>query len=278
MTRRSTWSLMRPRKPRQSRRKGGKGGGKGRQKSAGQGAARAAARARQEKRRKAEGQAGWRRRQQAKGKTGLQANAALRSCSTSTAFTRWTACCARTPSRCSACWVQQGREDKRIAALLELAQNQGVPVAREPRRTWTRWSAAATRVWWPRRWMRRCTARRAANLWREADLLQAVENKTGRADPGAGRRHRPPQPGRLPAQRRCRGGGCGGGAQGQVGRSHPGARKVACGAAEVVPFVRVTNYRRTLQALKERGVWLFGAAGEAEKSIYDNDLTAPWRW
>jgi 23S rRNA (guanosine2251-2'-O)-methyltransferase len=51
------------------------------------------------------------------------------------------------------------------------------------------------------------------------------------------------------------------------------SRKVACGAAEVVPFVRVTNLSRTLQALKARGVWLFGAAGEAEKSIYDNDLT-----
>jgi 23S rRNA (guanosine2251-2'-O)-methyltransferase len=51
------------------------------------------------------------------------------------------------------------------------------------------------------------------------------------------------------------------------------SRKVACGAAEVVPFVRVTNLSRTLQALKARGVWLFGAAGEAEKSLYDNDLT-----
>ena len=31
-------------------------------------------------------------------------------------------------------WVQQGRDDKRIRALVELAQNQGVPVAREPKR------------------------------------------------------------------------------------------------------------------------------------------------
>ncbi|MCB1710781.1 MAG: 23S rRNA (guanosine(2251)-2'-O)-methyltransferase RlmB, partial [Halioglobus sp.] len=31
-------------------------------------------------------------------------------------------------------WAQQGREDNRIGALLELAQNQGVPVARESRR------------------------------------------------------------------------------------------------------------------------------------------------
>lgn len=52
-------------------------------------------------------------------------------------------------------------------------------------------------------------------------------------------------------------------------------RKVACGAAETVPFVRVTNLSRCLKALKERGVWLFGAVGEAEKSIYDSDLRGP---
>jgi 23S rRNA (guanosine2251-2'-O)-methyltransferase len=55
----------------------------------------------------------------------------------------------------------------------------------------------------------------------------------------------------------------------------PVSRKVACGAAEVVPFVRVTNLARTLEALKERGIWLYGAAGEAEKTIYDSDLAGP---
>ena len=53
----------------------------------------------------------------------------------------------------------------------------------------------------------------------------------------------------------------------------PTARKVATGAADVVPIVRVTNLTRTLEALKERGVWLYGTAGEAENSIYDSDLT-----
>ncbi|MCB1854974.1 MAG: 23S rRNA (guanosine(2251)-2'-O)-methyltransferase RlmB, partial [Halieaceae bacterium] len=55
----------------------------------------------------------------------------------------------------------------------------------------------------------------------------------------------------------------------------PVSRKVACGAAEVVPFVRVTNLARTLQALKERGVWLYGTAGEAQQSLYASDLTLP---
>jgi len=53
----------------------------------------------------------------------------------------------------------------------------------------------------------------------------------------------------------------------------PVVRKVACGAAEVVPFVRVTNISRTLQALQERGVWLYGTDGDAEKSLYNSELT-----
>ncbi len=50
------------------------------------------------------------------------------------------------------------------------------------------------------------------------------------------------------------------------------ARKVASGAAEVLPFVTVTNLSRTLQQLQQQGVWIIGAAGEAEKSLYDADL------
>ncbi|MES2605604.1 MAG: 23S rRNA (guanosine(2251)-2'-O)-methyltransferase RlmB [Pseudomonadota bacterium] len=50
------------------------------------------------------------------------------------------------------------------------------------------------------------------------------------------------------------------------------ARKVACGAAEIVPFVTVTNLARCIEALKQRGVWVQGAAGEATQSIYKTDL------
>lgn len=53
----------------------------------------------------------------------------------------------------------------------------------------------------------------------------------------------------------------------------PVVRKVACGAAEATPFIQVTNLARTLRELKEQGVWLFGMAGEAKKSIYQADLT-----
>ena len=52
-------------------------------------------------------------------------------------------------------------------------------------------------------------------------------------------------------------------------------RKVACGAAEVIPLVAVTNLARALEKLQQRGLWVVGTAGEAEQVIYDQDLTGP---
>ena len=55
----------------------------------------------------------------------------------------------------------------------------------------------------------------------------------------------------------------------------PTVRKVACGAAESLPFIAVTNLSRTLKTLQERGIWIFGAAGEAEQNLYETDLRGP---
>lgn len=52
-------------------------------------------------------------------------------------------------------------------------------------------------------------------------------------------------------------------------------RKVACGAAETVPFIPVTNLVRTMKQLQEAGVWIAGTAGEAEQDIYQANLTGP---
>ncbi len=49
-------------------------------------------------------------------------------------------------------------------------------------------------------------------------------------------------------------------------------RKVACGAAENIPFFQVTNLARTLRMLQERAIWLVGTAGEAENTLYQADL------
>lgn len=49
--------------------------------------------------------------------------------------------------------------------------------------------------------------------------------------------------------------------------------KVASGATETLPIFAVTNLVRVLVALKERGVWIYGAAGESQVSCYETDLS-----
>ena len=54
------------------------------------------------------------------------------------------------------------------------------------------------------------------------------------------------------------------------------ARKVACGAAETVPLIRVTNLSRTLRDLQQNhNIWVVGTAGEATETIYQSKLTGP---
>lgn len=169
-------------------------------------------------------------------------------------------------------FLQTGRDDKRITGLLELARNQGVAVVREARAELDklvsgRHQGAVAEV-------REASGAAASNLWSEAELLQAVDNKTGAllilvldgvTDPhNLGACLRSADAAGVDAV--------------VVPKDNsadltPVVQKVACGAAEVVPFVRVTNISRTLQALQARGVWLYGADGEAEKSLYDSDLT-----
>lgn len=56
----------------------------------------------------------------------------------------------------------------------------------------------------------------------------------------------------------------------------PVACKVASGAAERLPFIQVTNLARTLKMLADQfGVWIIGAAGEAQLSLYEIDLKTP---
>ena len=52
-------------------------------------------------------------------------------------------------------------------------------------------------------------------------------------------------------------------------------RRVACGGAENVPVVRVTNLARAMEKLKELGLWLIGTADEAAQSLYDMDMKGP---
>jgi 23S rRNA (guanosine2251-2'-O)-methyltransferase len=55
----------------------------------------------------------------------------------------------------------------------------------------------------------------------------------------------------------------------------PVARRAACGAAEVMPILYASNLARVLRRLKDAGIWLLGAADQAEQSLYDADLSGP---
>ncbi len=55
----------------------------------------------------------------------------------------------------------------------------------------------------------------------------------------------------------------------------PVVSKVACGAAEHVPLIQVTNLARTLRQLQDEGLWLLGADERGETSLFDADLKGP---
>jgi 23S rRNA (guanosine2251-2'-O)-methyltransferase len=173
------------------------------------------------------------------------------------------------PEQIQRVWVQDARKDKRIAGIIELARNQGITLERLSReqlddKVQGRHQGVVAEV------------RPGELKWDETALNQLLDSLDqpalllvldGVTDPhnlGACLRsadaagvHAVIVP------------------KDNAADLTPAVRKVACGAAEVVPFVRVSNLARTLEGLKQRGIWLFGAAGEADKTIYNNDLTGP---
>lgn len=54
--------------------------------------------------------------------------------------------------------------------------------------------------------------------------------------------------------------------------------KVACGAAETVPYITVTNLARTLRELKEYGIWIIGTDTGGESDLYHTDLPDSVAW
>jgi 23S rRNA (guanosine2251-2'-O)-methyltransferase len=53
----------------------------------------------------------------------------------------------------------------------------------------------------------------------------------------------------------------------------PAVVKTSAGAAAHLPIARVVNIANTVDALKKEGLWVYGAAGEADEIIYDLDMT-----
>jgi len=59
--------------------------------------------------------------------------------------------------------------------------------------------------------------------------------------------------------------------------SAPAAR-AAAGAAESVDLVPVTNLARAMRELRDAGVRLIGAAGDADRTLYETELAGPLGW
>lgn len=52
-------------------------------------------------------------------------------------------------------------------------------------------------------------------------------------------------------------------------------RRVSVGAADSIPFVQVTNLARSMEQLKEAGVWFVGTSDHGDRDIYQQDLKGP---
>ena len=56
------------------------------------------------------------------------------------------------------------------------------------------------------------------------------------------------------------------------------AQRVACGAADSVPYLMVTNLARTMRELKDRDIWLIGTDDQAAQTVHTVDATGPVAW
>ncbi len=58
----------------------------------------------------------------------------------------------------------------------------------------------------------------------------------------------------------------------------PVVSKVACGAAENVPYITVTNLARTLREIRELGIWIVGADERASNDLFGAKFSGPLAW
>jgi 23S rRNA (guanosine2251-2'-O)-methyltransferase len=172
----------------------------------------------------------------------------------------------RHPERVLRVRIAERRDDPRARTIEELALQQGRPVARADAATLREWVGDVAH---------QGVVAEITPLapWTEDDLLAALTTATrplllaldGVQDPH-----------NLGACLRTAD-ACGAlavlGPRDRAARLTPAARKVAAGAAESTPFVSCTNLGRTLEVLKQSGLWIFGAETQAPQHAFEVDLT-----
>ncbi len=172
------------------------------------------------------------------------------------------------PKRVKQVWLAEGRSEPRVQALVELANENRVAIGQAERREMDAWvegvhqgvvaDVSPSQVWGE------AMLDELLDRTEGAPLLLVLDGVTDPHNLGA-----------------CLRSADAAGALAVIvpkdksATLTPVVRKVACGAAEVIPLVAVTNLARTLEKLQQRGLWVVGTAGEAEISIYDQDLTGP---
>lgn len=172
------------------------------------------------------------------------------------------------PRRVKQVWLAEGRGDPRIQALLQLAGQEKVRVGQCERREMDAWvegvhqgviaEVSPSQVWGD------AMLDELLDRTEQAPLLLVLDGVTDPHNLGA-----------------CLRTADAAGALAVIIPKDKSAtlnatvRKVACGAAEVIPLVAVTNLARTLEKLQQRGLWIVGTAGEAEQELYDQDLSGP---
>ena len=179
------------------------------------------------------------------------------------------ACLQRHGARVRRLWVQQGRADARIEALLTSAATLGLEVRRAPPEELSRLAGEGVHqgvlaeVDWPRPPTEDDLDDLVIQRGREL-LLLVLDGVQDPHNLGACLRTAEAVGADAVIAPKDR----------AVGLT-PVVRKVAAGAAESLPFIQVTNLARTIRGLQGAGVWVVGAAGESPNSLYGADLTGP---
>ncbi len=172
------------------------------------------------------------------------------------------------PKRVKQIWLSEGRSEPRVQALLELAAQNRVAVGQAERRELDAWvegvhqgvvaDVSPSQVWGE------AMLEELLDRTESVPLLLVLDGVTDPHNLGA-----------------CLRTADAAGALAVIVPKDKSAtltaavRKVACGAAEVIPLVAVTNLARTLEKLQQRGLWIVGTAGEAEQELYQHDMTGP---
>ena len=172
------------------------------------------------------------------------------------------------PKRVKQLWLAAGRQDPRVQVLVDLAGQQRIAVGQKDRRDLDEWAEGVHQGV--------VAEVSPSQVWGENMLDELLDRATtpplllvldGVTDPH-----------NLGA---CMRTADAAGAHAVIVPKDKSAtlnatvRKVACGAAEVIPLVAVTNLARTLEKLQQRGLWIVGTAGEAEQELYQQDMTGP---